>query len=238
MQMPNGEVAIIVADVAPASPASRTSIRVGQIVVGINAQSLEGNGATAARAVSVLATSGFKKRSQSVALTVVPETFTLEYLPDPRGGGQNNRRTPGADSGRQSAVSVKSAVSTSSYLLPQTVRSGTVDNRHASDQPQAPNQSMQAHYGSPTKTNQHHLSGTSPHIQFATTGPQHPTHSSSVQAEQIGGAHHRERELLQKALASERGKRSQTEQDYDEIVSLLEAEVSHLRAQLLVRNRV
>lgn len=60
------------------------------------------------------------------------------------------------------------------------------------------------------------------------------THRPRWGAEDHGGGQsdHNEQTLLQ-ALKAEREIRAQTEKDYDEIVTLLEAEVAHLKAQLI-----
>ena len=184
---------MVIGGIAPGSSASRTALKVGQGVLAINSQPIEGS--TAARAVKIITTAGLRKQ-QSIGITVSPGNFTLAFARDPFASRQNNR-TPGAES----------HMSATSYER-QLRREGGSGRKG----PRGPDpQNMR---GDQQRRN----------WQDATLNGGGGEHQGTL---------HRERELLQKALASERNKRGQTEQDYDEIISLLEAEVAHLRAQLL-----
>lgn len=205
LRTPEGSSVVVISSIAPGSTASRTALRTGQVVLAIDNHSMEQS--TAARAVKTITTAGLRKQ-ESVAVTVSPGTFTLEYTQDSV-AGRAHSRTPGAES-------YMSATSYENQRRREGGGNGNGSGRGGGGRGGGTPW--------PTATQQRDL-----HNLSASSMPSAAGHGGS----DYYGAAHRERELLQKALASERLKRGQTEQDYDEIISLLEAEVAHLRAQLL-----
>eukprot|EP00041_Stephanoeca_diplocostata_P022320 m.531374 g.531374 ORF g.531374 m.531374 type:complete len:793 (-) comp22031_c0_seq6:311-2689(-) len=230
---------IRVKEVVHGSAGYAAGVTPGCEVVSINGRSLDG--VTLDRATTILSVAKLRSASAGVTLVLRTGSFvTLQYLPM-SGDGGSQRRSP------------------ASLQHPDVSRASVHSRRRDSDGGNSDGGRSDSSVGSRSQRSGLARADddgvTATHLAFDGVDPNVPSSGplSVADADRLRDAYARavaDRDSLRGALLAERNKRAMVqnkldlataardaartvEHDYDEIVTLLEAEVAHLRAQLL-----